>query len=388
MDAARTLSDMFIDLVSLVPVPPHLMNRDDKGRTKFTTIHGTDRDAVASQSIKRSLRRSTLNGEVLHRSRHLPRLVGEILTINGKPLVDTEGNVTNEEAMSVLSGITFNKTDKELAKYGATNGTILFSDSEITLIAEALQDKPTKDWRKAFEKALKDPSIPVRERLLIALYGRMSTNNDMKAMPDGALQVPWAYSTTERRPLVDFYTAVDDHSFPIPSTNEDGEEALSSTGASFTGHRQYSSGTTMVVQARIQVDLLLDNAGVENTPENLMIAKEVILDAFMGFSKPFAGAAGQGSFMVSPRPHYLVVRRGKRGAMFDMAGAFLEPSNPGTTPEEDAHRLTAYMDKMDAAFQEIAEKIEFSLEPREGAYGNLIDFRDALAVLIDNALNE
>ena len=357
MDSSYITKNPFLDITILVPVTPNLMNRDDQGKPKTTFFGGVERLSPSAQFLKRAWRRASINGKTLIRSKYAPEIIIKMLESEGITLTD-------EQKMTLTKLIWAKPKD-----IGKTEGLLFLADSEIRSMSKVmaahlgmLDKNPNAKLKKAFNEAMQEiyAGIPLVERLVVSLFGRMfaGASKNLNAIPDGALQVAKALSTAKVRIATDYFGAVDDYR----ADSED--ESLNKNGSSHIGERPYSPGCNLLIQYRIDLRLLLENAQInEMDDETLDAAVSVIMDMIeVSVFRPLSGAAAQGSYSMSARPFYAAFQVPKQGSLYDMAHAF-RVTRVTDSIDANVKTLRDYMELTENAFREVESKVEFCLKP-------------------------
>jgi len=355
MDAILTTQSRYIDVVILTTLPPNCVNRDDSGRPKTVLFGGAQRQSPSSQFLKRGWRRASVQGNFVTRSLYAGAHLAEILGVSD-----------NEYAKKCLADVIYSGSFKgKKAPEGKTASFIFYGDEEIKQVAELIRPHldsvltpPTgKGAKKATEKALADIQKAIKkdvekallnsphEAAVISLYGRMTTGKGLHDASDAALSVARAMSTSKVAVASDYFTAVDDDR---PDDSDEG------AGAGHIGRKEFVGGSNILIQYRINLDLLRINAGFvtscistprQGTPEQEEALQTVVSDFIRtSLLTPMPGAANQGVFSVSPRTHAAVVRT-SLGMPNDMAPAFMKPSPSTNEPGQDADRLFSYLEE-------------------------------------------
>lgn len=364
----------FVDVTLVVPVLPNLMNRDDTGKPKTTMFGGCERLSPSGQFLKRAWRRASVNGKATHRSKYIPEMIIKQLETRGLPL--------SEAQQLCLTKLLWEKNKK----IGKAEGLLFFSQSEIELLTDIFykafqggKSPTSKDLETEIEQMYTNSDLV--QRLVISLYGRMfaGANENLNPVPDGALQVCKALSTAKVCVATDYFTAIDDY------RQESEDDDLASVGSSHIGERQFSPGCNLLIQFRIDLDLLKANA--KATGDWTKDALSVIMD-FMDVAifRPLCGAAAQGTYAISSRPFYAVVAVPTKGALYDMAGAFSKGYRAHSI-EEDIKTLKDYMVRAENAYREIEARAEFCLdESITDAHHDKESFLQAVETMVRNAL--
>lgn len=380
MDAKITTSSRYIDVALITNLPANCINRDDSGRPKITPFGGFERQSPSAQFLKRGWRRASVNGNVVYRSQYAPVKLAELLGLNPTPALLT----------NLAEAIYEDSVKKPESVEGRTAGLILLGDDETVAIANALRpfaaelqveheakerDALMKNVRATLAKD-KDTRIlgNATEAAIIALYGRMVTSSEINEAPDAALQVCRAMSTTSVVRMVDYFSAVDE---------------MRLRGAGHIGTRQFVGGSNLLLECRVNLDLLCANAqfGPNPSAEQIRVVRGVVSDLFTTIlSTPLAGAANQGSFSTSPRTYGAVVRYSKRTMPCDLMPAYLTPSDPKTTMAEDARRLFDYADLSERVFAASSGGVDATLKFEADGGTKLVDFTAQVDEMIAAAL--
>ena len=354
MDAIYTQTHRYLDITILTTLPPNCVNRDDTGRPKTVLFGGAQRQSPSSQFLKRGWRRASITGFRVARSTYAPLKVAELLGVSDNP--EARKNIAE-----VLYGGSF-KGKK--ADEGKTNGLLFYGARELDFIAEALKPhlpeltKTHKDAKsleklvllldKTLHKALSESP---HEAAIIALYGRMCTNTGLSQASDAALSVSRAMSTSAVAMQTDYFTAIDDSR---PSESDEG------AGAGFLGRKEFCSGSNLLLQYRINLDLLRSNAGFSGEDAAQEGALQEVVGDFIrtSLASPMPGAANQGVFATSPRTHAAIFRVAQ-GMPFDMAPAFLTPSKATDSMPKDTQRLFEFLEAGEKAWGPATATLKF-----------------------------
>lgn len=365
MNAIRTTRNRYLDVSILTTLPPNCVNRDDSGRPKTVVFGGAQRQSPSSQFLKRGWREASIQGGMISRSQYAPVRIAEILGLSDNP-----------EALKNIAEVLYSgsfKNDGNNPKKvdgkpgevkGKTSGLMLYGLKEIEACAEILRphaavlagaQKPekelgriSKEVEKSFAEAL--GSSP-HEAALIALYGRMTTNSSLTNASDAALSVCRAMSTSMVETSIDYFTAVDD---ARPSESDEG------AGAGHIGRKEFCNGSNLILQYRINLDLLSENAGFSGTPEQMAAVRDVVGDFLQtSLDNVMPRAANQGVFSAAPKT-YAAVFRVSNGMSPDMGPAFLKPSRPGADLEDDAARMFEYLDRAEKAWGAATSTLRFN----------------------------
>ena len=307
----------FINFHVLISHSPSCLNRDDMNMQKTAVFGGVNRVRVSSQSLKRSMRKSSYYesqfGAASIRTRELEKLIPlfvERLGDEFDPLLvaktmelfvrakvaDDETEEADEqvdgaggeggkskklavapwaiEEIKVLYGIVkdVSLTDDEMskAKVAAANQKGKKKKSEHEFIDDVLTKKRVKAVKEKSDLARK----AIASALDIALSGRMATSGLMTSV-DGSFAVAHAITTHAVEPQdVDWFTAVDD------LTQDAGE-----VRAGHLDTQQFSSGVfyryASLNLKQLQVNLgLLPDIKSEETTESRQRALDIARHAF------------------------------------------------------------------------------------------------------------
>lgn len=427
MDAFATASHRFIDITILVPVPPNLINRDDTGRPKTTTLGGVLRLAPSPQNFKLGLRRASTHGQNLIRSKWLPGIVVD--QVKGRlastdvpegaeaaiyeavriALFDnSKKDAEKEKAAEKAAEKKAEKAAKKKAEAEAkgqtvkdvpvkeeggesdprkTNSLILVTQEEIDALASKLAPLLSASVldKNAIKQAVKEAFVSCRkssQSLHRSLYGRMVTNSEMDEHRDGALQIGFPFSAERARIQTDYFVATDDRNTAYAPPKE-------GQGTAHIGERPFAGGHTILVQGQIDLDQLATNARFDSLEDALRTHSAVLYDLVLDVVKtmvtrPFAAAAGQGNFRTSPRACVAMVRGSKTGCLHDMSMAFEVPVGPSFLDmgpsDVAADRLIKYADKMVTAYKEGDDRV--ILDITNGRSGDVDTFMaDVLALI-------
>ncbi len=206
---------MLIEIHMLQNHAPSNLNRDDTGSPKDCIFGGIRRARISSQSLKRSIRRSSIFVEELDaeqlasRTRRLPDEVRKILLERGM------SDEMTEIAAQKASG--FGNKDGKEADDGLTAQMMFLSKADVTAIADALEQAAKAAGSPRAFKEVKAAQLQTAAQLRgwrpitpdIALFGRMITSDALRDV-EAALQVAHAISTHKMEHEFDYFTAVDD----------------------------------------------------------------------------------------------------------------------------------------------------------------------------------
>lgn len=207
----------FIELHLIQNFAPSCLNRDDTGAPKDAMFGGYRRSRISSQCLKRAIRKTFSNADLLKaeelgiRTRNVISLIEEKLLEKGI----TEASQAIEKALRLLDLNLKEKKSKDSEdspKRMQTEYLLFLSNNAIAELANVIAsrreglmaDKISKDIKKEIENCISSASA-----VDVALFGRMLA--DRKELNvDAAAQVAHAISTHRVDRESDFFTAVDD----------------------------------------------------------------------------------------------------------------------------------------------------------------------------------
>ena len=266
------------------------MNRDDVGRPKELQLGGVRRQRLSSQSQKATIRkgdamkafRKSLGERYpehkMIRTSRVAELIAEILHEQNRTKAEDEQwteNAKDAIAKSIANEIA--KFEPESAK----TQLVATSKAELQKLLNTLEDvcevkqltkkEDAEEWvSNAFKSAGKElKSRWVRGDFTpeIALFGRMTTGNDLFAPVNSPLQVMHAYTTHEVPVQKDYWTATDDihknfDEMLIKPEDPKEQERVSTrhAGSGMIDVRRFSSGVFYHYFC-IDLDLLAENLG-------------------------------------------------------------------------------------------------------------------------------
>ena len=212
------MSHNFINFHVLISHSPSCLNRDDMNMQKTAVFGGKRRVRVSSQSLKRTMRKSSYAEQNLSKaSIRTKRIVSEnsendLKTTILKALEDQYSPELITRTMALLI-----KKDRgaELPQEG--DAVAPWVVDEVAWFCRQVQQAETDGLDdKAIAKKLKAEMASMRQALSsgidIALFGRMATSGLMSELGkvDGALAVAHAITTHAVESDIDWFTAVDD----------------------------------------------------------------------------------------------------------------------------------------------------------------------------------
>lgn len=205
----------FIELHLIQNFAPSCLNRDDTGAPKDAIFGGFRRSRISSQCLKRAIRKTFSNANLLNavelgtRTRNIISLLEEKLAEQGV----TDAVTAIENALKILElKVKPVKAKEETAPQMQTEYLLFLSNNAISELVGVIQqhlellkaDKSSKEVKKAIEDCISSASA-----VDVALFGRMLA--DRKELNvDAAAQVAHAISTHRVDRESDFFTAVDD----------------------------------------------------------------------------------------------------------------------------------------------------------------------------------
>lgn len=336
---------MFVELHILQNFAPSNLNRDDTGAPKDCEFGGYRRARISSQALKRAVRRTFEDGELLpaeHRAKRTKKLATQLadrLQARGK---DAATALAVSEAAIQGLGLNFDAKSKEGDK--RTEYLLFLGEREIAGLADACEAHwdalagaapaaPTegaggKAAKKSAAKATlpKDVTVALQAVLNggkaadVALFGRMLADLPQRNV-DAASQVAHAISTNRVTTEFDFYTAVDDF-----ARNEERDEV--ETGAGMMGTIEFNSAC-FYRYANVDLAQLAENLGGD---EELARAT---LEAFIRASVA-AIPTGKQNSMAAQNPPSFVLAVARDAGLWSLANAFVTPVSKDKPIRPDA----------------------------------------------------
>lgn len=256
------MSHNFVNYHVLISHSPSCLNRDDMNMQKNAVFGGKRRVRISSQSLKRSMRKSTYYEENIGQSSIRTKNVAELNQCAIKYLSGRYDAELISYAIGLISG-------KDLTDEGAKDDAVApwameeiawFCD-EIKQIREAGGDE--KEIKKKLKNSVKAMRKALSDCLDIALSGRMATSGLMSEFGkiDGALAVAHAITTHEVDDSdIDWFTAVDD---------------LQELGSGHLDTQEFSSGV-FYRYASLNLSQLQGNMGGATRDQTLEVASHVL----------------------------------------------------------------------------------------------------------------
>jgi CRISPR system Cascade subunit CasC len=209
----------FIELHLIQNFAPSCLNRDDTGAPKDSMFGGYRRSRISSQCLKRAIRVTFSNADLLKpeelgiRTRNIISLLQKKLGAKGI----SEATTAIENALMILDlkvKESKKQNDNESTRLPQTEYLLFLSNNAITELADVIAEnlealknskaKPSREIKKAIDDCVGSASA-----VDVALFGRMLA--DRKELNvDAAAQVAHAISTHRVDRESDFFTAVDD----------------------------------------------------------------------------------------------------------------------------------------------------------------------------------
>lgn len=343
---------MLYEIHMLKNYPPVNLNRDDTGSPKTCYFGGVQRGRISSQCLKRSWRTSQLYDELLGSTGIRTRKLDELL----RRELETRGCESDFIAAAAKKATGLGNKDGTESKDNSKMQAVFYSYADIKAVADKMielydESGSVKDFakRKASDIAAAFKDVKTRPVTLdIALFGRMVTSKAFRDV-DASMQVAHAISTHAVNQESDYFTAVDD----LMGDSED-------AGAAMIGDIDYNS-CCFYHYAAIDTDILFQN--LENVPdrESLMSALLPAVIQIMAFSNP---SGKQNTFAGHILPSLICVEVKDRKIPVSYANAFATPVNSRsrTLVKDSCDRLTAEIDKLDAAYALSSERFWFCTE--------------------------
>ncbi len=331
---------MKIELHIIQNFAPSCLNRDDTNSPKDCIFGGVRRARISSQCIKRAIRRSFADEELVPadnlgwRTKRLAEEVGKRLADEGK---DQAAAVKAAEV--IIEGLGLGLDDKGQTQYllflgesGISALTDLCRQQWDTLaelaakIQQAEKDDKAKDAKKAKKEAQKAIPDEIKDGLPaildgsttadLALFGRMLADRPGDNI-DAACQVAHALSTHEVEMEMDFYTAVDD----LKGSEED-------AGAGMMGVVGFNSAC-FYRYAVIDLDELIANLDGDRE------LAEKSIEAFVRASVSAVPSGKQNTFAAHNPPDFILAAVRPTGQPLSLANAFARPVRPRKGDDTD-----------------------------------------------------
>lgn len=322
---------MIVELHILQNFAPANLNRDDTGSPKDCDFGGHRRARISSQCLKRAMRRTLADEELVPaaeravRTKRLVEAIGQALAAGGQDEDDAR-----RVAASALAGLGL-KVDEEgktqylvylgsraveaLAEVCRTHWEVLLA---VAPTAQAAGDetvkkkgKEKKDAKDAVPKAVKDEllkALDAGRAADLALFGRMLADLPDRNV-DAACQVAHAISTNRLGQEFDYYTAVDDL------------KPGDTSGADMIGTVEFNS-SCFYRYANLDVTALEKNLGGDRT------LSAAALEAFVRSTIRAIPTGKQNSMAAHNPPSFVFAVVRERGP-WNLANAFLAPIRSG-----------------------------------------------------------
>ncbi len=301
---------MFLELHILQNFAPANLNRDDTGAPKDCEFGGHRRARVSSQCLKRAIRQTFKEQELLPadrlavRTKRVVERIAERLTEQGRPSADAETT-----AAALIGLIKPNLYDP---KNGKTQYLLYLGRDEIERCVSLCQTH----W-DALSTGTNVPSTVRRELEMaldggkaadLALFGRMLADLPERNV-DAASQVAHALSTNKVSMEMDFYTAVDD----LRPEDTEGADMLGTIEFNSACFYRYSN----VDLAQLKTNLGGDEELARQTLEAYLRAAIT------------AVPTGKQTSMAAHNPPSLVMAVARERGLWNLANAFVRPVWPG-----------------------------------------------------------
>lgn len=304
---------MIVELHMLQNFAPSCLNRDDTNSPKECEFGGVRRARISSQCLKRSIRQSFKQDNLVPRENLSSRTKGLVPELEkrlmevGKP--EEEAHTATVNAINSMGKLKLKEKDR-------TEYLLFLGEKEIT----SFRDHIIENWGSlTSEEKLPDTIGKGMLKIFsggqasdLGLFGRMLANLPEENI-DAACQVAHAVSTHKVGLEFDFYTAVDDFSLK------------DETGAGMMGTIEYNSAC-FYRYSNIDTRQLMENLGGDWS-----LVKKTI-DAFIQASVNAIPTGKQNSFAAQNHPS-LVFATVRDNGFWSLANAFSRPVRTG--PETD-----------------------------------------------------
>ncbi|MEW5746185.1 MAG: type I-E CRISPR-associated protein Cas7/Cse4/CasC [Nitrospirota bacterium] len=256
------MSKNFVNFHVLISHSPSCLNRDDMNMQKSAVFGGKRRVRISSQSLKRSIRKSSYYREHLGDASIRTKKLSELKEKLVKCLADRYDIELIINTLKLLS-------DKDLNTEAAVEGDAVapWAVEEVAWFCEQVRKAGEQGLdAKKLAKQLKPEVEAMRKSLAngvdIALSGRMATSGLMSELGkvDGALAVAHAITTHVVDADIDWFTAVDD---------------LQEMGSGHLDTQEFSSGV-FYRYASLNIAQLQENLGNAPREKTLEIAAHVL----------------------------------------------------------------------------------------------------------------
>lgn len=314
---------MLINLHILQNYAPSNLNRDDTGSPKDAIFGGALRARISSQSIKRSIRKSSYFQDVFSdepqllgkRSQLFPdRLRGELMAQglaeeDAKLIAKKISQMGKAEDRGSSAGSQRGQTTSASKRNEfMTKQLIFFTDEEVKNMAQYLRsmykDKASFDKMKVDDLERELAAYGRLPRSVdISMFGRMTTSAAFTNV-EAAVQVAHAISTHRIEQEFDYYTAVDDLSGEV--------------GAGFIGDTSFNSAT-YYKYFNIHWEELLRNLG-----EDAELARADVYALIVAACRAHP-TGKQNSFAALNPPDFVLLEVRKNNVPVSYANAFLKP---------------------------------------------------------------
>jgi CRISPR system Cascade subunit CasC len=325
---------MFIEIHSLQNFAPSCLNRDDTNAPKDAEFGGYRRARISSQCLKRAIRQHFKKARLLdaaHLAERSKRLVEEVATrAAGRAGQDAE--TARKLVAAALASVKLKADDQGETQYllflgegeiDALAGVVVRHwDALAASLAPPTTPQPAEGKRKSAkqEKAAAKEAVPAEVARAVAalldggkaadlaLFGRMLADLPEKGI-DAACQVAHAVSTNKVSMEADFYTAVDDL-----------KERAEDTGAGMMGIVEFNSAC---FYRYANIDLAQLEKNLQGDGELARRTVEAFLKATVE-----AIPTGKQNSMAAHNPPALVLVVVRKGGLWSLANAFVQPVRP------------------------------------------------------------
>ena len=347
---------MQIELHVIQNFAPSNLNRDDTGSPKDCEFGGYRRARISSQAIKRAMRKTFREGELLPADRlatRTKRLVEEVtdrLVVAGKEREAAQAAVQTALRSVGLETVAQKGAGEDAAGSPKTQYLLFLGEAEIAGVAETClrewdalvgAQAPAADGRgtaRAAKQAGRG-ALPAVGAALgavldggraadLALFGRMLADLPERNI-DAASQVAHAISTHQVSVDFDYYTAVDD------LKPED------TAGADMIGTVEFNSAC-FYRYANVNVEQLRRNLGGDG---------ELTRQTVQAFLRAAVNAipTGKQNSMAAQNPPSLVMTVTRDAGLWSLANAFVKPVRPG----RDGDLIAASVKAMDECWRRL-----------------------------------
>lgn len=320
---------MLVELHVLQSFAPANLNRDDTGSPKDCDFGGHRRARISSQCLKRAMRRTFAEEELVPaaeraiRTKRLVEAIGKAIAAQGR----------NEEEARRVASIALAGLGLKVDEEGKTQYLVYLGNRAVEALASACNEhwdallaivptsssgeeagkkkgKEKKEAKDAVPKSIKDDllkALDAGRAADLALFGRMLADLPDRNV-DAACQVAHAISTNRLGQEFDYYTAVDDL--------KPGDTA----GADMIGTVEFNS-SCFYRYANLDLSQLDKNLGGDAALS--AAATEAFLRAMI-----HAIPTGKQNSMAAHNPPSLVFAVVRDRGPWNLANAFLAPVRP------------------------------------------------------------